>query len=95
LGADGKPAEVEQLLTGNRARDGAVIFYAGKGLWSPAIAEALLVANGAGEALLAEAQGAPGAHLIIAPYLIEAVRDGGTIRPVELRERIRAQGPTA
>jgi hypothetical protein len=30
----------------------------------------------------------------VAPYLVEAVRQDGSVNPLSLRERIRAFGPT-
>jgi sulfite reductase (NADPH) hemoprotein beta-component len=83
-----------QLVTGNRLRDGVVIYFAGGGRWSPAIDEARLVADETAAALLAEAQAGPVPLPAIGPVLIEAVAEAGHIRPVSLRERIRAAGPT-
>jgi hypothetical protein len=84
-----------QLVTGNRLRDGAVVYFAAAGTWSPAIEAAQLVEDGKAGALLAEAQTGPVPLPAVGIMLIEAVRDGGHIRPLSLRERIRASGPTA
>jgi sulfite reductase (NADPH) hemoprotein beta-component len=86
--------EVRQLVTGNRLRDGVPVYFAGPGGWSPALAEARHVAPKDAPALLAEAQAGDGPSPVIAPYLIEAVAADGGLRPVSLRERIRAFGPT-
>ena len=83
-----------QLVTGNRLRDGIPVYYAGAGAWSPTIADAVLVTAEAAAALLADAQSGPGPSPVIAPYLIEAAAAPDGIRPVSLRERIRAFGPT-
>ncbi|MGH6973214.1 MAG: DUF2849 domain-containing protein [Stellaceae bacterium] len=85
---------VFKLVTGNRLRDGTVIYFAGAGIWTPTIAEARLVEGRDGAALLAEAQAGPPPHPAVAPTLIEATRDGERVVPVTLRERIRAGGPT-
>ena len=85
---------VFRLVTGNRLRDGRVIYFAGAGIWTPTIAEARLVEERDGAALLAEAQAGPPPHPAIAPTLIEATRDGERVVPVTLRERVRAGGPT-
>lgn len=85
---------VFRLVTGNRLRDGKVIYFAGAGVWTPSIAEARLVEERDGAALLAEAQAGPPPHPAIAPTLIEATRDGESVVPVTFRERIRAGGPT-
>lgn len=82
------------LVTGNRLKDGIPVYYAGAGSWSPAITDAVLVAAEAAAALLADAQAGPAPSPVIAPYLIEAVAAPDGIRPVSLRERIRAFGPT-
>ena len=85
---------VFKLVTGNRLRDGKVVYFAGAGIWTPTIAEARLVGERDGAALLAEAQAGPPPHPAVAPTLIEATRDGERVVPVTLRERIRASGPT-
>jgi hypothetical protein len=84
--------EARQLVTANRLRDGVPVYFAGPDRWSPRIDEALLV--GEGEGLLAAAQGGPPPSPVVAPYLIDAVRDQGRVQPATLRERIRAFGPT-
>jgi hypothetical protein len=83
-----------QLVTGNRLRDGNVVYFAGAGGWSPAIDEAQLVDDDKAEALLAEAQQGPAPLPAVGIMLIEAIREAGHIRPLSLRERIRASGPT-
>jgi Protein of unknown function (DUF2849) len=83
-----------QLVTGNRLRDGVVVYFAGDGRWSPEIDAARLVANDEGASLLAAAQAGPVPLPAIGPALIEAVKEAGRIRPISLRERIRATGPT-
>lgn len=83
-----------QLVTGNRLRDGRVVYFAGAGTWSPAIDEARLVEDEKADALLAEAQKGPLPLPAVAPILIEAIKEAGHIRPLSLRERIRASGPT-
>jgi Protein of unknown function (DUF2849) len=83
-----------QIVTGNRLRDGAVIYFAGAGDWTPAIDKALVAEDDHADALLAEAQvGAPPLP-VVGPVLIEVRREGDHVRPASLRERIRAAGPT-
>ncbi|MGH6995259.1 MAG: DUF2849 domain-containing protein, partial [Stellaceae bacterium] len=72
---------VFKLVTGNRLRDGTVIYFAGAGIWTPTIAEARLVEERDGTALLAEAQAGPPPHPAVAPTLIEATRDGERVVP--------------
>ena len=83
-----------QLVTANRLRDGVPVYYAGVDRWSPVIADALLVAEAEAESLLAAAAAGPVPHPVVAPYLVEAVRQDGSVNPLSLRERIRAFGPT-
>jgi hypothetical protein len=87
--------ETDRAVTANRLRDGVPVYFAGHAAWSVALADAVLVAAADGEALLATAQAGPLPLPVVAPYLIEAVRDAGAVRPLSLRERIRAFGPTA
>jgi sulfite reductase (NADPH) hemoprotein beta-component len=86
--------EAKQLVTGNRLRDGVPIYFTAARSWSPVIDEALVVGAREAEALLAQAQEGPPPLPVIAPILIEAVVEDGHIRPLSLRERIRAFGPT-
>jgi hypothetical protein len=88
-------SEADRAVTANRLRDGVPVYFAGHAAWSVTVADAVLVAAGEGDALLATAQAAPLPLPVVAPYLIEAVRDGNAVRPLSLRERIRAFGPTA
>ncbi|HUE18670.1 MAG TPA: DUF2849 domain-containing protein [Stellaceae bacterium] len=89
--ASGEP---QTLVTGNRLIDGAVIYFTGDSGWARDISEAKLVDAEAGAALLAEAQAGKPPLPAIGAELIEAIRDGGRVVPVSLRERIRAFGPT-
>jgi sulfite reductase (NADPH) hemoprotein beta-component len=83
-----------QIVTGNRLRDGAVIYFAGAGEWTPAIDKALAAEDDRANALLAEAQVGTPPLPAIGSVLIEVRREGDHLRPVALRERIRATGPT-
>ena len=83
-----------QAVTANRLRDGAPVYFVGEGRWSPSIDDAAHVPAEAAENLLVEAQASPAPLPVVAPYLIDAVFEDGELRPVSLRERIRAFGPT-
>jgi Protein of unknown function (DUF2849) len=85
---------VLQIVTGNRLRDGAVIYFAGAGEWTPAIDKALAAEDDHANALLAEAQAGPPPLPAVGSVLIEVTREGDHLSPVSLRERIRATGPT-
>ena len=88
------PGAVRHVVTGNRLRDGAPVYFTGDRGWSPVLADAKHVAAEAAESLLAEAQAGPPPHPVIGPYLIEATLGAARLRPVSLREQIRAFGPT-
>jgi len=83
-----------QIVTGNRLRDGVVIYFAGAGEWTPSIDKALVAEDDHANALLAEAQVGLPPLPAVGPILIEVTREGDHLRPVTLRERIRASGPT-
>jgi predicted NAD/FAD-binding protein len=81
------------VITGNRLGDGAVVYRTANQAWSTSLGDAL-VATSADEAtrLLKDANAsdieAVGAY--VAPVLL----DGDSVRPGNLRERIRVAGPT-
>jgi hypothetical protein len=84
-----------RIVTGNRLRDGVPIYFIGDGSWSPSVAAARHVAAEAAAELLAEAQAAPAPHPAIGLAVIDVALVEGAPRPLSLRERIRAFGPTA
>jgi hypothetical protein len=82
------------MVTANRAADGIVIYRTAQQDWSANLSEAAIVrTSDEARALLTEANaddvGAIGAY--IAPV---ELRDGGEIKPGNLRERIRSKGLT-
>ena len=81
------------VVTANRTWDGVVIYRTAQQGWSTALSDAAIVrTSDEARALLAEAAaddvGAIGAY--IAPV---ELKDGGEIKPGNLREHIRSQGP--
>ena len=82
------------MVTANRTIDGAVVYRNSAHGWSTDLAEAAVVSNAEdARALLADAVaddlGAVG------PYIAPVdVKDGGKIKPGNLRERIRLKGLT-
>jgi hypothetical protein len=86
---DMRPAVRAQVVTANRVRDGVPVYFTGEG-WSPRVADAAHAPTG--DALLEKAR-AP--LEVIEPYAIDVAIDGDAIRPLGLREEIRAFGPTA
>jgi hypothetical protein len=85
--------EGQVVITANRLRDGVVIYRSVAGGWSTGIADALVVdTEAAAKALLAEA--AKQGTLVVGAYAAPVETANGRILPGNLRERIRAGGPT-
>jgi hypothetical protein len=81
------------VVTANRLADGAVIYRTPDGRWSTDLGGAAVVATReAATALLAEAR-ADQVH-VVDIYVAPVELRGGRPRPGNLRERIRAGGPT-
>lgn len=84
-----------QVVTANRLADGLVIFLSDHDAWSEDLSRACIAADkAAAEALLAAAERAVNAQTVVGPYLIDITDNAGSLAPVQLRERIRAAGPT-
>ena len=84
-----------QILTANRLTDGVVVWYDVDGHWNESIASAQ-VARSTEEAERLEAIGkaAFAANFVLDVNLVDVEERDGAIRPLRLRERIRAHGPT-
>jgi|SRR6185312_2328055 len=80
-----------QMLTANRLRDGAVLYWK-DGAWTEALGQGdVFEAPAAAEAALAEAQAFVAHNEVVNPYLFDVHADGS---PVKEREIIRARGPS-
>ena len=80
-----------QMLTANRLRDGAVLYWRG-GAWAETLAEGDAFDDpAAADAALAAAQAFVAANEVVNPYLFDVHGDGS---PVKEREIIRARGPS-
>jgi hypothetical protein len=84
-----------QILTANRLSDGISVWYDVDGRWNESIARAEIARTKEDEARL-EAIGkkAFADNLVLDVNLIDVEETNGFIRPLRLRERIRAEGPT-
>ncbi len=83
-----------QIFTGNRVADGIVIYLDAAGGWTETVSQGRLIATSEDEAAATEmAEKAADDAVVADPYLIYVTEDGGEIRPVRYRERIRAYGP--
>jgi hypothetical protein len=86
-----------KVLTANLLEGGTVVFLSSGGTWHPDIAAAAVAHTDAQVgALEAAGKAAVAANLVVDPYLVEVERNGpdNHLRPIKLREAIRALGPT-
>jgi hypothetical protein len=83
-----------KILTANRLTDGECLWW-GNGAWNETINGAELAADKDAEARL-EAIGktAFAANFVLDVAIVDVELVDGAIRPLRLRERIRAAGPT-
>jgi hypothetical protein len=84
-----------QIVTANRLIDGAVVYLTADGGWSEDFADAAVAADEAGaKALAATGEAAVAAQLVVAPYRAEVGLEQGRPVPADMKERIRARGPS-
>jgi hypothetical protein len=83
--------EVYRVVTANRLRDGAIVYFNRELGWREAIAEATVAASDEIDALVARAEQDVRANLVVGAYTIEIAGDH---QPLSARERIRASGPS-
>ncbi|MCZ6603977.1 MAG: DUF2849 domain-containing protein [Alphaproteobacteria bacterium] len=82
-----------QAVTANRLGDGSVVYLAPDGSWSEALDGAARAADEeAAKALLAKAVAEP--LVVVEPYLIDVTETGQGLELVNVRETIRAAGPS-
>jgi predicted NAD/FAD-binding protein len=82
------------VITANRLTDGAVVYRRANGGWSTRLDEAAIATSAATARELLAAADADGRRAVgayVAPVVLAA---GGAVRPGNLRELIRAGGPT-
>ncbi len=83
-----------QVFTANRVSDGVVVYLDEDDRWTETLGLVSVIADDetlAAKTVVAEAAAA--AAVVVDPYAIEVTDEGGEIRPVRYRERIRAFGP--
>ena len=84
-----------QMIIANRLVDGAVVFLAPGEGWTTAIADGVLIEDETeAQRLLGAAKQLEARSPVIDPQVIQVKVDGGAVRPTEIRELIRAFGPT-
>ncbi len=85
-----------RILTANRLEDGAVVYLAASGEWTREIDGAGAAADEESAArLVATGQTAAERAVVVGPYLIDVEEVPYGLRPVSLKECIRAAGPSA
>lgn len=85
---------VGKLASANRLGDGEVVFLTAAGDWSPRIDEGAVVAKADAAAIEAHAAAGVKARRVTSVEIIDVARENGRVRPLHIRERIRALGPT-
>ncbi len=84
-----------RIVTANRLDDGAVVYLGTDDRWTETVECARVADDGASlQALLAAALKAEADGLVVTPYDIPVIVEGGVIRPEHIKEVIRANGPT-
>lgn len=84
-----------QVLTANRLNDGEVVYLARDGAWVERIELAQIMTSKAeGEASLTVGTQAESDLKIVHAYLFDVLINGANVKPVKMREVIRAAGPT-
>ena len=84
-----------QVLTANRLSDGEVVYLGADDGWVESLDGALLLANAAeGEGALAKGVQAENELKVVHAYLFDVSGQGAGLKPVKMREIIRAAGPT-
>ena len=85
----------EYVVTANEVLSGDTVFRTANEKWVRGIdGAAVLKCEDTGFVALGEAQKDEHANIVMGAYLVEVSRESGAIRPVHIRERIRALGPT-
>jgi hypothetical protein len=84
-----------KILTANRLTDGEAVWFSKAERWSEFMADSELAADAAAEARLeAIGKAAVDNNEVVDVNLIDVQLIAGVIKPVRLREQIRAAGPT-
>jgi hypothetical protein len=84
-----------KIISANRLKDGLVVYLSPAGTWTEALDQAeCLIDDHMAAARLAHAREDITRNLIVDPFLVEVVADRKEPRPVSLRDKVRALGPT-
>ncbi len=84
-----------KVMTANGLLNGDVVYLTAVGDWSPWLRESVVARDESGEARLEErAAQAVRDRQVVGPYLMDVIDEEGGLRPLNTRERIRAEGPS-
>ena len=85
----------DKLLTANRLTDGIAVWLDASGAWNEALQSALVARHTEAVTALEEIGKRDfSANLVVDVNVVDVEEVNGLIRPLRLRERIRAAGPT-
>lgn len=86
---------MSKILTGNELLSGATVYLDGQGRWVEALQEARVFATDEADALDAALAATKATGRVISLETEDVTLVDGAIHPHRIRERIRAEGPTA
>ncbi|WMT89967.1 DUF2849 domain-containing protein [Pelagibacterium sp. H642] len=86
---------MSKILTGNELLSGATVYLDAQGRWVEALQAARVFGKDEAEALEATIAAAKATGRVISLESEDVEMRDGAIYPIRIRERIRAEGPTA
>lgn len=85
----------DKVLTANRLGDGIAVWLDANGQWTERLQDAFVARHAeAVEALEGAGRRAFASNIVLDVNVIDVEEKNGQLRPLRLRERIRAEGPT-
>ncbi|SSC73396.1 unnamed protein product [Ciceribacter sp. T2.26MG-112.2] len=85
----------DKVLTANRLGDGIAVWLDANGQWTERLQDAFVARHAeAVEALESAGRSAFASNIVLDVNVIDVEEKNGQLRPLRLRERIRAEGPT-
>ena len=86
---------VDKVLTANRLADGIAVWLNASGEWGDALQEALVARHAEAVAALEDiGRQSYADNQVVDVNVVDVQEVNGLLRPLRLRERIRAEGPT-
>lgn len=85
----------DKVLTANRLSDGTSVWYDAGGNWSESLQDAVVARDkDAVEALEVIGKQAYADNKVVDVNVVDVEQVGGVLKPLRMRERIRAEGPS-